>query len=76
MPYRITNKLKREFNTVIGNPHIQRNWELQFLGTNNDIALREYLFSEPFTDFYSKICNSRFFMIDLRAKIRCIIRIL
>ena len=31
-------------NGFIGNPHISRNWELQFLGKENDRQLKKWLF--------------------------------
>ena len=43
-PYRISNKMYREFNKLINKPHVSRNWELQFLGTENDIELKKWLF--------------------------------
>ena len=43
LPYKIANKLKREFNALIGKKYIQRNWELQFLGTENTKRLKSYL---------------------------------
>ena len=46
LPYRISQKLKRETKALIGNPYIQRNWELQFLGAENDAHLQRYLFQE------------------------------
>ncbi len=51
LPYRIVNKLKREFNGVFGSPYIQRNFELQFLGAENDAQLKAYLFREAYFDF-------------------------
>ncbi|OUS02027.1 asparagine synthase [Flavobacteriales bacterium 33_180_T64] len=51
LPYRIVNKLKRECNGFIGKPYIQRNFELQFLGTKNDENLKRYLFSESYLEF-------------------------
>jgi hypothetical protein len=42
IPFRIFNKFKRTINP---NLFIQRNWELQFLGTENDQKLRERLFN-------------------------------
>lgn len=61
LPYRINNKAKVILNN---NYFIQRNWELQFIGENNDKHLRERLFNESkFTewipqnlvqDFYKK----------------------
>ena len=43
-PYRVYNKLYRTLNNFIGKPHISRNWELQFLGKENDIQLKKWLF--------------------------------
>ncbi len=47
LPYRLVNKIKRLTNSQ---PYIQRNWELQFLGTNNDDALGTWLFGNPSFD--------------------------
>ncbi|WP_282134453.1 asparagine synthase-related protein [Seonamhaeicola maritimus] len=44
LPYRITNKLKRTFNDFIGRPYISRNWELQFVGKDNEAHLKRWLF--------------------------------
>lgn len=44
IPYRLFNKLKR---IVTNKSFIQRNWELQFLGKENDEHLKEQLFNEP-----------------------------
>lgn len=41
VPYRILDKVKR---TLHPQKHIQRNWELQFLGTENEKQLKERLF--------------------------------
>ena len=54
LPYRVFNKLKREFNAAIGNPYIQRNFELQFLGSENDSQLKKYLFDASFLEFIPK----------------------
>jgi hypothetical protein len=54
IPYRIVNKLKREINSAIGNPYIQRNFELQFLGAENDIQLKKYLNDPAFLQFIPK----------------------
>lgn len=51
LPYRILNKVKREFNALIGKPYIQRNFELQFLGKDNDTHLKEYIFDADFFEF-------------------------
>ena len=41
IPYRILDKVKRNLNTK---KYIQRNWELQFLGTENEKQLKARLF--------------------------------
>ncbi|OMP31169.1 asparagine synthase C-terminal domain-containing protein [Mangrovimonas sp. DI 80] len=42
-PYRIINKAKRTVKQQLGTPYIQRNWELQFLGAENQEALEAHL---------------------------------
>lgn len=54
LPYRIINKLQRELKTITGNPYIQRNWELQFLGKENELQLEKYLFSDELLDMIPK----------------------
>jgi len=49
LPYRIINKLKRTF---VSKQHIQRNWELQFLGTTNDKMLKQWLFDNSSLDSF------------------------
>jgi len=51
LPYRIKQKLIRELKAILGEKYIQRNWELQFLGTENDTQLRSYLFQKEFMEF-------------------------
>lgn len=41
LPYRVYNKIKRKLDPK---KYIQRNWELQFLGKKNDLALQKWLF--------------------------------
>ena len=63
LPFRVFNKIKKAF---VKNG-IQRNWELQFLGNNNDKKLQEWLFDnesfkelipkEVVTDFYNQFKN-------------------
>lgn len=45
LPYRIINKLRREFNKMRNVNYVQRNWELQFLGEDNQRHLEKYLFN-------------------------------
>ena len=54
LPYRISSKIHRSFNKLRGKPYIQRNWELQFIGGDNDRQLRNYLFTNDFNDFIPK----------------------
>ncbi|HEY9169193.1 MAG TPA: asparagine synthase-related protein [Lutibacter sp.] len=44
LPYRVLWKLNRALNKILGNPLIQRNWELQFIGKENDAQLKKWLF--------------------------------
>jgi len=61
LPYRIVNKIKREFNALIGNPYIQRNFELQFLGDENDQHLQQFLFDPSFLEFVPKPVVDNFY---------------
>ncbi len=61
LPYRMVNKLQRETKTLLGKPYIQRNWELQFLGNENDLALKGFLFSEELEGLVSKETTERFY---------------
>jgi len=61
LPYRITNKLKREFNGIIGKPYISRNWELQFVGKENDKNLKEWLFETQLEDIVPKSIIQQFY---------------
>ncbi|MCX7549060.1 asparagine synthase-related protein [Xanthomarina sp. F1114] len=54
LPYRILNKLQREAMELLGKPYIQRNWELQFVGTTNEQALKSYIFNSDFNSFIPK----------------------
>ena len=61
LPYRIGSKLKREIKGKLGKPYIQRNWELQFLGMDNDLKLQEWLFSKSMCSFISKPLTAKFY---------------
>ncbi|RZN83129.1 MAG: asparagine synthetase B family protein [Winogradskyella sp.] len=43
LSYKVANKIKREASKLSGQPYIQRNWELQFLGDNNRQQLEAVL---------------------------------
>ena len=61
LPYRIGDKLKRVIKGKLGKPYIQRNWELQFLGMENDEQLQQHLFSENLHPFISKPLIAEFY---------------
>ena len=44
LPYRVMRKIKNEAMNLIGKKKILSNWELQFLGSENDRNLRKWLF--------------------------------
>ncbi|REE24462.1 asparagine synthase [Winogradskyella pacifica] len=54
LPYRITNKMERVFQEILGKKYIERNWELQFLGVSNEKKLYDCLSHKNFNDFISK----------------------
>jgi hypothetical protein len=51
LPYRLKNKLERELYALMGKKHIQRNWELQFIGKENESILQKHLFKNDFLQF-------------------------
>ncbi|WP_250434160.1 asparagine synthase-related protein [Hanstruepera flava] len=54
IPYRAWSKFRRTVQELIGNPYIQRNWELQFLGADNRKYLEDYLFDSQFNKWIPK----------------------
>ncbi len=54
LPYRIGSKSRRTFNGIIGKPHIQRNFELQFLGEENETQLKARIFDPTFINLIPK----------------------
>lgn len=50
IPYRIIDKLQRETRGAMGMGHVQRNWELQFTGAENDRQLSKWLYSKALLD--------------------------
>lgn len=54
IPYRIANKIQRAGQSLLGKPYIQRNWELQFIGTDNAKHLEQYLFASSFNKWIPK----------------------
>ncbi len=45
LPNRVIGKLQRETNAILGKPYISRNWELQFVGKENNKQLSDWLFN-------------------------------
>lgn len=59
IPYKIYNKV---FRILKNKKIVQRNWELQFLGKDNDDCLKKYLFdSEAFSKFIPKKVTEIFY---------------
>ncbi|REG87726.1 asparagine synthase-related protein [Winogradskyella sediminis] len=54
LPYRTINKLERVFQEVLGKKYIERNWELQFLGDDNQKKLEAYVYNTEFNSWISK----------------------
>lgn len=61
LPYRVTNKMKRAFNELIGKPYISRNWELQFVGKDNDQPLKKWLFESKLKELVPKEIIKEFY---------------
>ncbi len=51
LTYRVQQKLKRSLQAKLGQSYVQRNWELQFLGTSNEQQLQTYLTRKAFVDW-------------------------
>lgn len=59
LPYRAWHKVKRSLSTK---PYIQRNWELQFVGTENEKQLEARLFdNKRMEEFMSKDLTESFY---------------
>lgn len=61
LPYRVLNKAKRVTLEKIGKKYTQRNWELQFVGHENDLKLQERIFAPSFYDLVPKEIVTRFY---------------
>lgn len=61
LPYRVVDKLKRMIQEKRGKLFTQRNWELQFLGHENDVKLQERLFDPGVDDFIPKELRMQFY---------------
>ncbi len=65
LPYRIANKTKHVINErVFGKKLIQRNWEIQFLGKENDAQLKKWLFdNEEFARLVPKEITEKYYRL-------------
>ncbi len=61
LPSRIVGKTTRQLSEMMGKPYIQRNWELQFLGKENESHMRSFLCSSQFESFIPKAVTSYFY---------------
>ncbi|MAN26652.1 MULTISPECIES: asparagine synthase-related protein [Mesonia] len=60
-PFKVGRKLQAGINKIQQKKFIQRNWELQFLGKENEQQLESYLFDEKFNDFISREIVEKFY---------------
>lgn len=60
-PYRIISKTNRTLKKYRRKPHVQRNWELQFLGKDNERQLEGYVMSSDFQKFIPKAITEEFY---------------
>ena len=60
LPYRVLNKSKRIFESLLGKKFVQRNWELQFLGKENKRKLASYILSDNFNKQVNKELVEKF----------------
>ena len=61
LPYRIYNKSRRVLQAFVGKSYVQRNFELQFLGSGNELNLKNYLFDTSFYSFVPKFVIDEFY---------------
>ena len=65
MPYNLAFKFGRKFRAGIQKiqqkKFIQRNWELQFVGEENERHLERYLFDQKFAEFLPSATTKKFY---------------
>lgn len=61
IPYRLFAKAARELKGWAGASYVQRNWELQFLGIENEKHLKHYLFDSSFKEWVPETVIQLFF---------------
>lgn len=54
LPYKVITKVQRLLQSALGRPYVMRNWELQFLGEENDSYLNKHLFLKDLDKLVSK----------------------
>lgn len=54
LPYKIFDKSRRVVQTLFSTSYVQRNWELQFLGKENQRQLSDYLYNNQFSQWIPK----------------------
>jgi len=54
IPFRVYHKTIRTLNATLGKHYIQRNWELQFIGRENQKYLKKYLLNNGLESFIPK----------------------
>ncbi len=60
LPYRVYSKLERSLKATLGQPYIQRNWELQFTGEDNVKKLKQYLAVDSMKEMVSPVLTAAF----------------
>ena len=66
LPYKVVNKLHRIIQKTLGKPYVQRNWELQFVGKDNEKKLKEHLFNEGLDNFVPKAIVNDYYNLFLK----------
>lgn len=61
LPFKVSRKLKSGVDKVQQKKFIQRNWELQFLGKDNEKQLQNYLFENDLKDFIPEKLTKDFY---------------
>ncbi|SHI37604.1 Asparagine synthase [Mesonia phycicola] len=61
LPFKIGRKLKGGMQKLSNKKYIQRNWELQFLGEENEKQLEKYLFDQQFCNFLPQKTVQKFY---------------
>ena len=61
LPYKISNKLRRVYNDLMGNNYVQRNWELQFNGEENRKQLEHFLFENQLDELVPRALTEKYY---------------